>query len=197
MKIIFATHNLGKVKELKQILDVSDVEVLSADEFGVHEDVVEDGETLQENSEKKARFVFEKTKEWTVADDTGIFISALNGAPGVRSARWAKENGFDQGIMQYALLRMQGVPKNKRSAYFETAVVLISSTGEEQVFVGRVNGSIVTEPRGAVRPTLPYDTIFMPEGHTRTFGEMSDQEKNQLSHRGKAFEKLREFFASK
>lgn len=193
MKLIFATHNPGKVIEMRAMLAGLPIDVVSADEAGVTEDVIEDGATFEENAAKKARFVTARTGEWAVADDSGICIDALGGAPGVYSARWAGEGASGEALVQKTLNSMREIPTNKRGAWFESALVLTAPDGESRTFTGRVYGRIPEEPRGTPRPKLPYDVIFIPEGHEQTFAEMSDEEKNSLSHRGLAFQKLRSF----
>jgi XTP/dITP diphosphohydrolase len=191
MQLIFATHNPGKVVEMRAILAGLPVEISSAEEVGVHEDVVEDGVTFAENALKKARFVSQRTGQWAVADDTGLSIDALDGAPGVFSARWAGEGATAEQLVAYTLNELDGVPEHRRSAWFETAAAIVSPDGQEWVFTGKLEGMIPMEPRGTPRERLPYDAIFIPEGQTRTFAEMSDEEKNSLSHRGDAFRQLK------
>ena len=169
---------------------------MSADDAGVHEDVVEDGVTFAENALKKARFVSQKTGHWAVADDSGISIDALDGAPGVFSARWAGEHASGADLVQHTMDELSGVPEHRRSAWFESAAALVAPDGQEWVFTGKVEGMIPLEPRGTPRDRLPYDVIFIPEGHTRTFAEMTDDEKNNLSHRGEAFRQLKDFLAN-
>lgn len=196
MKLIFATHNVGKVKEMRALLADLDIEIMSADEARVHEDVVEDGKTFEENAAKKARFVVERTGEWAVADDSGICIESLGGAPGIYAARWAGEGVSEEKMIAHTLEAMRGVPEGQRQAWFESALILVAPDSREWSFNGKVNGYIASEPRGKLRPKLPYDQVFIPKGHERTFAEMSDEEKNSLSHRGLAFQKLREFLIS-
>jgi len=193
MKLIFATHNKGKVIEMQALLSDLDIEVMSADEAGVTEDVVEDKDTFEGNALKKARFVAEKAGEWAVADDSGICIEALDGAPGVYSARWAGEGASGDKLVEYTLDKMKDVPEGKRGAYFESCLALVAPDGRYWTFSGQVSGRLPLEPRGQHRPKLPYDVIFIPEGFEQTFAEMSDVEKNKLSHRGLAFEKLKDF----
>lgn len=193
MKLVFATHNPGKVIEMRAMLAGPAIEVVSAEEAGVTEDVVEDGATFEENAAKKARFVTERTGEWAVSDDSGICIASLGGAPGVHSARWAGEGASGEALVAKTLESMRGVPADQRGAWFESALVLTAPDGRSWAFTGRVSGGIASSPRGTPRPKLPYDVLFIPEGHERTFAEMSDEEKNSLSHRGLAFQKLREF----
>ncbi|MEK7518973.1 MAG: RdgB/HAM1 family non-canonical purine NTP pyrophosphatase [Patescibacteria group bacterium] len=196
MQLIFATHNPGKVVEMKQILHGLPFEVMSADDAGVHEDVVEDGVTFEENALKKARFVSQRTGQWAVADDSGISIDALDGAPGVFSARWAGDDATGEQLVAYTLKELDGIPEHRRSAWFESSAALVSPDGQEWVFTGKVEGMIPMAPRGTPRERLPYDVIFIPEGHTKTFAEMTDDEKNSLSHRGEAFRQLKDFLGN-
>ena len=193
MKLIFATHNAGKAKEMRAMLADLKVEVVGMDEAGIQEEVVEDRKTFEGNALKKARFVMSRTGALTLAEDSGICIKALSGAPGVYSARWAGEGASDDEMVHHTLMKMEDIAQQKRQAWFKTALALVFPDGKERVFRGRVDGEISVAPRGTMRSKLPYDVIFIPKGHTRTFAEMSDEEKNSLSHRGRAFVKLKEF----
>lgn len=195
-KLIFATQNPGKLKEMKQILEGLEVEVLSAAEAGFTEDVVEDGMTFEENALKKAREVSQATGEWAIADDSGITINALGGRPGVYTARWAGADANDDDLVNYTLEQMMDIPRGQRAASFHTVAALVGPNGEGQTFEGIIDGTIPLAPKGKMRPKLPYDVIFIPEGELRTFAEMSDQEKNGLSHRGRAFEEFRQYLKS-
>lgn len=199
MNIIFATHNRGKLEELKALFSETSFTVVSADDVGVTEDVVEDGKTFAENALKKARFVHErvKHKSWVVADDSGLCIRALGGAPGVLSRRWAGEDADDAERIRFTLAKIADVPYGAREAYFETALALISPEGTEQVFSARVNGTLTKEPQGEARPHLVYDVIFIPDGYDNTFAQMTMAEKNSMSHRGQAFNALRDFLLSR
>ena len=197
MKLIFATNNLGKLKEMKAILQGLNIDISSAKEIGLTLDVVEDGATFEENAFKKARFIAEKSKEWTIADDSGLCIKALANAPGVFSARWAGKDTSDEKLIHYTLGKMKDILGEKRRAWLETAVVLMTPDGKHWVFGGKIEGRITRTPRGKPRPKLAYDLIFIPKGHNRTFAEMSDEEKNSLSHRGLALKQLKEFLAKK
>lgn len=196
-RLIFATHNPGKVIEMRQLLEGLPVEVLSADEVGVREDVVEDGKTFEDNALKKARFVASQTGTWAIADDSGIMIDELDGRPGVHTARWAGEGASDEQLVVHTLEQLKDVEEDRRGASFHSVVALVSPRGEERTFEGVVQGSIVLSPRGTPRTKLPYDVLFCPVGHNRTFAEMTDTEKNSLSHRGKAFDQLRRFLQNK
>ncbi len=198
MKLIFATHNPGKLEEMKNILAGLPIEIISATEAGIIEEPVEDGDTFADNALIKAAYTAERTGEWSVADDSGICIEALGGAPGVFSARWAGENASGEELAKKTLTELGDLPMEKRGAYFESALALVSPEGEHWIFSGQINGTISTEIRELVkRPKLPYDVVFVPDGYDRTFGEMTDEEKNSLSHRGKAFRELKDFIANK
>jgi len=189
-RLIFATHNQGKVKEMRDILNGLAVEILSAEEAGVFDDVIEDGETFEENALKKAKFITQKTGDWAIADDSGLCIKALEGAPGVHSARWAGDREI-ANLVEYTLEKMKDVSAEKRTAYFESAAVLCAPDGRRWSFRGTIKGIISFDAKGTNRPKLPYDVIFIPDGFDKTFAQMSDAEKNSLSHRGAAFSQLR------
>jgi len=197
MKLIFATGNPGKLKEIKNILSDLDVEVLGMREVGIKDEIVEDGQTLEENSLKKAHFVIDKTNQWALADDTGIFIKALNDEPGIYAARWAGANASDDDMVCFTLDKLKTVPVSKRQVVFKTVAVLVAPDGQEWIFEGVLEGAMATKPRGELRPKLPYDLLFVPEGHNKTFSEMSDEKKNSLSHRGQAFSKLKKHLNDK
>ncbi|MBI5793876.1 RdgB/HAM1 family non-canonical purine NTP pyrophosphatase [Candidatus Uhrbacteria bacterium] len=194
-KLIFATHNQGKVKEMRALMADLGLEILSAEEAGVHEDPVEDGLTFAENALKKARFVAVKTGEWAVADDSGMMIDALDGRPGVHSARWAGEGAGDAGLVNHTLEQLRDVEESARGASFHSVVALVSPEGHEWTFEGVIEGHVVSTPRGTPRPKLADDVLFVPVGYDKTFAQMSDEQKNALSHRGQAFQKLKEHLA--
>ncbi len=189
-KIIFASNNKGKVKEMKNILNDLVFDVLSMGEIGIHDNIIENGETFFENAKIKAEFVARKTGLWTISDDSGLCIQALNGKPGVYSARWAGVSATDEELVKYTLDKMKNISTNERQAWFETSVVLISPKNEVFNFTGRIDGVITKEALGKMRNKLPYDLIFKPNGYNKTFAQMSDIEKNNLSHRGVAFRKI-------
>ena len=193
MRIIFATHNQGKVKEMQAILAGLNMKIVSAEEAGIFEDVIEDGETFEENAFKKANFIMKKSGEWAVADDSGLCIKALDGAPGIFTTRWAGENASGDELVNFTLEKMKNVPAENRNAYFESAIVLVSPEGKRWTFSGAIEGKITETPKGIAHPKLPYDVIFIPEGYRKTFAEMKNEEKNSISHRGLAFSKLKEF----
>ena len=193
MKIILATHNSSKVKEITQLMTDLEIEVVSMDDVGITEDVVEDGDTFAANALKKARFVANQVDEWVFADDSGLCIDALDGQPGIHSARWAGDNKTDRAKAEFTLVKMGDVPANERGASFHTVAALISPDGDEHVFEGILRGEIMTELRGSIRPHLPYDCLFKPSGHDETYAEMSQDKKCRISHRGIAFGKLKKY----
>ena len=179
-RIVFATNNAHKLSEVKAVLG-DGYELVTLREVGITEDIPETGETLDENASIKARYVYERTGLDCFADDTGLEVTALNGAPGVRSARYATD-GHDFAANNAKLLReLEG--KEDRSARFRTVISLIRNGVEEQV-EGIVEGTIATSLSGS--EGFGYDPLFIPEGHNSTFAEMSAEEKNAISHRGRA-----------
>ena len=193
MKIIIASHNPSKVKEIKDILAGLEIEVISASEAGITEDVVEDGKTFKENALKKAQFATQKSGQWAVSDDSGLCIKALNNAPGIYSTRWAGENASVEKLIQHTLSQMKNIPEGKRQSWMESAVVLTAPNKRHWIFTGKVEGDITLKPIGKLRKQMPYDVIFIPKGYDKTFAQMTDQQKNELSHRGQAFRKLKKF----
>lgn len=191
--IILSTRNPSKVNQIKAFFNDLPVNVVTLEEAGVPGEAVEDGTTLEENALKKALFAWEEGK-WSMAEDTGFFIDALNGAPGIYSARWAGEGKATEEIMRFALEQLKDVPPEKRTGTFKTVAVVVAPDGTRTVFEGVVDGSILTEPRGVCQPKMPYSAIFVPDGQDKVWAEMAVEEENRISHRGKAFREVREFF---
>jgi len=187
MEIVFATNNENKTREIRHILGKS-FTLLSLSDLNINEDIPENEPTLDGNAMHKARYVNKIVNMNVFADDTGLEIDALNGLPGVNSARFAGENKDPDANIDKALALM-GSTKNRR-ARFRTVIALIMN-GKEYFFEGIVNGQIIEEKRGT--GGFGYDPVFIPEGRNLTFAEMSLDEKNKISHRALAFEKLREF----
>lgn len=184
MKIVFATNNAHKLAEVRAVLGEG-FELVTLREVGITEDIPETGATLEENAFEKARYVYERTGLDCFADDTGLEVEALNGAPGVRSARYATD-GHDFAANNRKLLsELQG--KDNRRARFRTVISLIRG-GEEQRVEGIVRGSIALSEAGC--GGFGYDPLFVPEGYDITFAEMSANEKNSISHRGRAVAEL-------
>ncbi len=196
MTLVFATNNAHKLKEVKQILP-SVYAVLSLADIGCHEEIEETGETLEANSLLKAQFVshwlqqhpYSTSIDGVFADDTGLEVVCLNNAPGVHTARFAGEPVSDQRNRAKLLQVMSAVPVNQRTARFRTVVTLIRHGQTIQV-EGIVNGSIACEERGT--EGFGYDSLFIPEGYNKCFAELSPEEKNSISHRGRAMQRLKE-----
>lgn len=184
IKIVFATNNAHKIAEVKAVLGEG-YELVTLKEVGITEDIPETGATLDENASLKARYVYNRTGLDCFADDTGLEVEALNGAPGVHSARYATD-GHDFKVNNHKLLHeLQGA--DNRRARFRTVISLIRG-GVEQHVEGIVEGTIAREESGA--EGFGYDPLFIPTGHDRSFAEMSAEEKNAISHRGRAVAKL-------
>jgi XTP/dITP diphosphohydrolase len=187
MKIVFATNNAHKLDEVRQVVGEK-FEIVSLRECGIVEDIPENEPTLEGNALAKARYIYERTGFNCFADDTGLEVDALGGEPGVRSARYATDGHDDEANKRLLLERLQG--EENRAAQFRTAVALILG-GKEYLFEGIVRGDIATEQHG--EGGFGYDPLFFPEGSDRTFAQMSSEEKNAISHRGRAVRKLAEF----
>lgn len=204
MKIILATNNEHKLSEIRSIFD-KDIEVLSMKDVGIDTDIEENGETLLENSRIKAVYVTMQLKKMNfpypytvIADDTGLIVEALNGEPGVYSARYAGGEGHDsEANIQLLLKNLNGY--ENRKAYFSTIVTLIeeraSFLSHMMFFEGRVNGTILTEKHGT--EGFGYDPIFQPDGYDCSFAELGMEVKNKISHRAIAIGKVADYLAKK
>ncbi|RIV42076.1 non-canonical purine NTP diphosphatase [Flagellimonas pelagia] len=184
MKLVFATHNDHKLKEVRQLLPDS-IELLSLHDIGCFDEIPETGATLEENAKIKADFVTQTYGFNCFSDDTGLLIDALDGRPGVFSARYAGEGKNTQDNMIKVLKELEG--KTDRNAHFKT-VIHLNWNGEPYVFEGIVEGEITHTQYG--EGGFGYDPIFKPLGYERTFGELPSETKNVISHRGKAVQKL-------
>ncbi|MBN2638568.1 MAG: non-canonical purine NTP diphosphatase [Bacteroidales bacterium] len=186
-QLVFATHNDHKLFELKELLSGL-YDVVSLNDVGVTEDIPEPGSTLTENASIKSNYVKKKFGLDCFADDTGLEVDALKGAPGVYSARYAGENAtYDQNV-EKLLNEMTG--ETDRSARFKTVISLLIE-GKEYFFEGVVEGKIIHQRKG--KDGFGYDPVFVPQGYEETFAEMSLDQKNQISHRGRAVRKLVSF----
>lgn len=191
MELVFATNNRHKLEEVQSLLG-NEIKLLSLKEIGCFDEIPEDFETLKENAAQKARYIFDKYKINCFADDTGLEIHALNGEPGVYSARYAGESCSFDDNMNKVLEKMQGI--ENRKACFKTVIALIIE-GKEYYFEGQVNGEMLKEKTGS--DGFGYDPIFKPEGFDLSFAQMSLDEKNKISHRARATEKLVEFLKNR
>jgi XTP/dITP diphosphohydrolase len=180
--IVFATNNSHKLEELRQIVGEK-LNILSLNDIGCHDDIPENEPTLQGNAIAKARWVKDRYGYNCFADDTGLEVDALNGEPGVYSARYAGPEHDSQANMKLLLKNLAEVPMEQRTAHFTTVIALIIDD-ETHLFEGRVDGHILTAPDGD--GGFGYDPIFQPEGWKNSFAQATSQEKNAISHRGRA-----------
>ena len=188
MEIVFATHNKNKVAEIQKMVPAS-IQIRSLTDINCHEDIPETAETLEGNADIKSKYVLTQYQLNCFADDTGLEIEALNGEPGVRSARYADEiNKDDQKNIDLVLKKMAST--TNRQAQFRT-VISLELNGETHQFEGIAKGHIAAERQG--EEGFGYDPIFIPEGYEQSFAQMSMAEKNAISHRGKAVQKLIDF----
>ena len=197
-KIVFATNNLHKLEEIRQILG-DNMEVLSLSDIDCHADIPETADTLEGNALQKARYVWDHYHMSVFADDTGLEVDALDGAPGVHSARYADGEGHDsEANMQKLLRELDG--KTPRTAHFRTVIALLLApeSGAEptvHLFEGRVDGTIATAKRGTAG--FGYDPLFVPDGYNESFAELGTEVKNTISHRARAVARLCEFLSLK
>lgn len=190
MKLIFATHNKNKAKEVKSLMP-DFIELLSLDDINFHTEIEENASTLEGNALLKAKTIFEITGINCFADDSGLLVDALNGEPGVYSARYAGGQKSDEDNMQKLLHELQN--KSDRNAHFKTVMALIID-GKEYLFNGKIEGKIISEKRG--NNGFGYDPIFVPDGYNETFAQLDSATKNKISHRAKALKKLLDFIYS-
>ena len=189
MKVIIASNNKGKIKEYKEILEPMGYEVLSQSEANINLEVEENGTTYEENAKLKAEAIYELTKTAVLADDSGISIDYFNGAPGVYSARFKPElNQKEKNL--YVVNEMKDAQGEERNAQFVCCIYFIKENGERIVVQGICKGTIAIEPRG--NNGFGYDPIFTAESNDKTMGEMSEEEKNKISHRAIAIKMLKE-----
>ncbi|WP_436414834.1 non-canonical purine NTP diphosphatase [Petrimonas sp.] len=190
MKIVFATNNRHKLDEIRKITE-GKIEILSLSDINCREEIPETGTTLEENALLKAQFVKEKFGFDCFADDTGLEADALGGAPGVYSARYAGKQCNPQDNMNKLLSEMQAAANRK--AQFRTVIALILNQ-KEYYFEGKIRGEIISDKRGSAG--FGYDPVFMPDGYNKTFAELGEEEKNKISHRAIATNKLIDFLLS-
>ncbi len=190
MRIIAATKNKHKIDEIQVITREFGMDVVSRDDAGVPDvEVVEDGDTFEENSEKKAREIMELCGEITIADDSGLMVDALGGAPGVISARFAGEDGNDEKNNEKLLRLLSTVKDEDRTARFVSVITMVYPDGRKIVARGECEGHMIYQPRGD--NGFGYDPLFVPAGYDKTFGELSGEVKNQISHRAAALRNLK------
>jgi XTP/dITP diphosphohydrolase len=197
MEIVLATRNKKKIEEIRRITAGLPVTILSLDDFPGCPETVEDRDTFEGNAVKKAAEVCRFTGKTALADDSGLQVDALDGAPGVYSARYAGGTGGGNDVRNYEklLVGLEKVPDEKRCARFVCVIALAFPDGTVETFTGYSEGRISREPRG--KSGFGYDPVFIPKGYKTTFAEMSGETKDRLSHRGKAIEKLADFLRTK
>lgn len=191
MEIVIASNNKGKVAEIKDILKDLNMEIYSLKDKGIDIEIEETGETFEENAFIKAEEIFKLTNSIVVADDSGLEVDALNGEPGVYSARYAGENATDKETYEKLLQVMEDVPDDKRTARFVSVVAVILPDGTKKSLRGECVGTIIREPKG--EGGFGYDPVFFVPEFGKTFSELTLEEKNRVSHRGKAFLKLKDY----
>jgi XTP/dITP diphosphohydrolase len=190
-KLVLATRNQGKITEFRRILDAlapGAIELIGVDQFPDLIDVEETGSTFEENSLLKARYTSHATGLPAIADDSGLCVDALNGDPGIFSARWAGEHGNDRANLDKVLAQLKDIPDDKRTAHFICVASLVLPDGRHQVAEGRFDGHILHAPVGD--NGFGYDPIFQPVGLSISSAQMSAEEKDLLSHRGKSLRSL-------
>jgi len=187
-RVVLATRNPGKIAELRRILAPYRIELVGLEAYPDLTDVVEEGATFADNARLKARVVAQQTGLVAVADDSGLTVDALNGMPGILSARWSGKHGDDVANLELVLAQLADVPDSRRSAAFVCAAAAVSPEGREVVVEKSVSGTLLREPRG--RNGFGYDPIFVPAGESRTTAEMPAEDKDAISHRGRAFRAL-------
>ncbi|GII75068.1 non-canonical purine NTP pyrophosphatase [Sphaerisporangium rufum] len=189
-RVVLATRNPGKIAELRRILAEADekIELVGLEEFPQIGEIAETGLTFAENALIKAHAVAAASGLPAVADDSGLCVDALNGMPGVFSARWSGGHGDDAANLRLLLSQISDVPEGRRGAHFACAAAAALPSGAERVVEGALPGSVIFTPRGT--GGFGYDPIFVPEGQPRTLAEFGDGEKDAISHRGRAFRAL-------
>jgi XTP/dITP diphosphohydrolase len=192
MKLYLASGNAHKVQEFQALADTSglELEIVSAKSVGGMPSVVEDAGTFVGNANKKARALkaILPTDAWVLADDSGLCVDALDGAPGVESAYYGGPQSDSAANLAKLVRTMRDVPLEKRAAHFVCVLVLIDGAGQERIFEGRCDGHLLREPRGGAG--FGYDPLFVPRGHEKSLAEIDEASKNQLSHRGRAWAEL-------
>jgi len=191
MKLLIATRNKHKLREIREIFSIPALEIVSALDYPQIPDVEEDGDTFEANAVKKATTLAKATGLWALADDSGLEVDALGGAPGVYSARYAGEPVNYEANNRKLLGELQGVPS--RRARFRCTIALATPDGKARVVDGRCEGRILDAPRGS--NGFGYDPVFVPDGYEQTFAEMDSDLKNRISHRARALDAARKAWA--
>ncbi len=195
MKLVIATSNLHKLREYKTILkEVEGLDIYSLRDFMSYSLPPETGSTFEENAKIKAIDAAKHLKALVLADDSGLCVPALDGEPGVISARYAHENASDKENREKLITKLKKLPEHKRVGYFECCIALADERGLQKVAKGRCEGELLIDPRGS--QGFGYDPLFLKYNYSKTFAELDPEIKNRISHRRKALDKLLEFFKS-
>ncbi|MBM3315785.1 RdgB/HAM1 family non-canonical purine NTP pyrophosphatase [candidate division WOR-3 bacterium] len=194
MKLLLATRNRHKVAEMRRLLD-SGWDVIPLDDVPGVPVVEENGGTFEENARLKARAAAAVFRTWTLAEDSGLEVEALGGEPGVRSARYCGPDATDRERIRYLLDRLVAVPLERRRARFRCVACVIDPAGDEHVFEGACEGHIAPHARGSAG--FGYDPVFIPDGHSRTFGELGPVVKDGISHRSRAMDQVAAFLKAR
>ena len=191
MDIILSTRNPSKAEQIKAVFSGTHFNILTLTDADIQGEAVEDGDTLEANALKKAHYaqIHGPKGFWTMSDDTGLFITHLNGQPGIWAARWAGETASTEEITNHTLGKMKGAAD--RSARFETVVAIVDPEGNEHIFKGICEGALLDAPKAPAQPKMPYSPLFKPNGYDKVWAEMQTDEENAVSHRGKAFRAAR------
>lgn len=192
-QLLTATNNKDKVKEIIELLKDLNIDVITLNDLNLNVEVEEDKDSLEGNALKKAEEIWQHVQIPCSADDTGLFVHALNGAPGVFSSRYAGENVSYSDNRRKLLNELDGVPLESRTAYFRTVVCYYYAKDKFELFDGVCAGKITLTERG--EKGFGYDAVFLPDGFENTFAELNREEKNRISHRAKAFEKLKAYLS--
>lgn len=185
MKIVFASGNEGKVREIREMLEGMEIELVSLSNYTHVPEIVEDGKSFLENALKKAKIISEFTGEIVLADDSGLQVEVLGGEPGIYSSRYAGEKATDEENNAALLAKLKNIPQEKRTAFFRCVLVLYRRDGSYDCFEGKWNGQIIDERRG--NNGFGYDPIFLVPELNKTAAELPAEIKNKISHRGQAF----------
>lgn len=188
-KLLIATHNIGKFKEMRKRLLKLNIEVVSLNDLDIKEDFEETGKTYEDNATGKAKFYYNISQIPTLADDSGLSVDALGGAPGINSRSWPGYRGSDEELLKMLLDKMKDVPDKKRTAKFVSVIAVYD--GEEVISArGEEPGMIAKEQVCDLEEGLPYSAVFYPRGKNKVFSQMTTDEKNAISHRGRALEEI-------
>lgn len=194
--ILFESYNRSKITQVKHMFEGLPVSIITPTDVGRSNQAIEDGKTCLHNALKKARFGHEITGGYVLAEDTGFYIDALKGQPGIYAQRWAGEHKTAEEIMWFTLDKLKHVPRTSRTAFFSTYVVYMYPNGDWICRKGVLFGKILMEPQCDLQPDMPYSAIFVPNGTCKVLAEMSPQEENAISHRGQAFQEIRDVLLS-